>query len=233
MPRTKTRTLNLSPGEIIGRLSALYGEPVWRPHGDPMTELVLTILSQNTSDANSGRAFMRLVARFPAWEALMAAPPQEIEREIAVGGLAKIKAPRIKAILEEVWGRRGSFDLSFLAQMPLAEAKEWLRSLPGVGPKTAACVLMFACGLPALPVDTHVHRVSQRLGLVPNKAGPAEAHDILEAMLRPEQVYPFHVSLIKHGRRLCRAQRPLCAGCPLLDGCPAGQGFAGVGQRAS
>jgi len=213
-------TQTLSPKEMVERLSALYGEPVWRPHGDAVTELVLTILSQNTSDANSGRAFMSLRSRFPTWEELVAADPEAIEAEIQVGGLARIKAPRIKAALEEVWWRCGSFDLSFLREMPLAEAKEWLRSLPGVGPKTAACVLMFALGRPALPVDTHVHRVAQRLGLVPAKAGAAEAHDLLEAMLRPEEVYPFHMSLIKHGRRLCRARRPLCADCPLRDRCP-------------
>ena len=228
MPKTKARTQTLSPKEIVARLSPLYGEPVWRPHGDAVTELVLTILSQNTSDANSGRAFMRLHSRFPTWQALMAADPREIEAEIAVGGLAKVKTPRIKAILEEVWRRLGSFDLSFLRDMPLDEAKGWLRSLPGVGPKTAACVLMFALGRPALPVDTHVHRVAQRLGLVPAKGSAAQAHDILEAMLEPEEVYPFHISLIKHGRRLCRAQRPLCPQCPLLDGCPAGQSFIGA-----
>ena len=193
-----------------------------------MTELVLTILSQNTSDTNSGRAFMRLVARYPTWEALAAASPEEIEREIQVGGLAPTKAPRIKAALEEVWRRRGSFDLSFLSELPLSEAKTWLRSLPGVGPKTAACVLMFALGLPALPVDTHVGRVAQRLGLVPAGTGAAAAHDLLEALLEPEDVYPFHVSLIKHGRRLCRAQRPLCGECPLLDSCPAGRALMGV-----
>lgn len=166
MARTRTKTAPLSPGEIVDGLSALYGRPVWRPHGDAMTELVLTVLSQNTSDTNSGRAFMRLVSRFPTWGELIVADPQEIEREIQVGGLAATKAPRIKAILEEVWRRLGSFDLSFLAEMPLEEAKGWLRSLPGVGPKTAACVLMFALGRPALPVDTHVQRVAQRLGLV-------------------------------------------------------------------
>lgn len=218
----------LSPREIVDRLSVLYGRPEWRPHGDPMTELVLTILSQNTSDTNSGRAFMRLISRFPTWEELLRAPVSEIESEIAVGGLAKTKAPRIKAILEEVRRRAGSFDLAFLKSMPLAEGKEWLRSLPGVGPKTAACVLMFAFGLPALPVDTHVHRVAQRLGLVPAQAGPAQAHDILGAMLQPQEVYPFHIALIKHGRRLCRAQRPLCAECPLLDSCPAGRAFTRV-----
>ncbi len=215
----------------MDRLSALYGEPVWLPHGDPMTELVLTILSQNTSDANSGRAFMRLRQRFPTWGSLLAAPVVEIEDAIAVGGLARIKAPRIKAALGAVLEKRGSFDLEFLREMPLAEAKDWLRSLSGVGPKTAACVLMFALGRPALPVDTHVHRVAQRLGLVPARAGAAEAHEILESMLRPEEVYPFHIALIKHGRRLCRAQRPLCVQCPLLDGCPAGRTFMG-GQPA-
>ncbi len=220
MARVRTKAKPLSPAEIVDRLSALYGRPAWRPHGDGMTELVLTILSQNTSDTNSGRAFMRLVSRFPTWDALMAAAPEEIEGEIQVGGLAATKAPRIKAIVEEVWRRTGSFDLSFLREMPMAEAKGWLRSLPGVGPKTAACVLMFALGRPALPVDTHVQRVAQRLGLVPAKTGAAEAHNVLEAMLAPEEVYPFHVSLIAHGRQLCRAQRPLCAECPLNGRCP-------------
>jgi endonuclease-3 len=194
---------SLSPREIIGRLSEAYGEREWRSHGDAVTELVLTILSQNTSDTNSGRAFMRLRARFPAWDDVMDAPPEEIEAAIAVGGLARVKAPRIKAVLPE--------------------AKEWLRSLPGVGPKTAACVLMFALGLPVMPVDTHVHRVSMRLGLVPAKATAEQAHDLLEALLDPAEVYPLHILLIKHGRRLCRARRPLCGQCPLMDACPFGQ----------
>ena len=228
MARTRTKATPFAPAEIVDRLSVLYGQPVWRPHGDAMTELVLTILSQNTSDTNSGRAFMRLVSRFPTWEELMAADPREIEREIQVGGLAATKAPRLKAIPEEVWRRLGSFDLSFLAEMPLAEAKAWLRSLPGVGPKTAACVLMFALGRPALPVDTHVQRVAQRLGLVPAETGAAESHDLLEAILAPEEVYPFHVSLINHGRGLCKAQRPLCAECPLNDRCPTAPLYLGT-----
>ena len=234
MANAKKRTrakAQLSPDEIVRRLSVLYGEPVWRPHGDPMTELVLTILSQNTSDTNSGRAFMRLVRRFPDWHALMEASISEIEREIAVGGLAKQKAPRIKASLEAVWAARGSFDLEFLRELPLDEAKSWLREMKGVGPKTAACVLMFSFGRPALPVDTHVHRVAQRLGLVPERATAEQAHDILEAMLAPELVYPFHIMLIKHGRRLCGAQRPRCEDCPLLDGCPAGQAFTKAAPR--
>jgi endonuclease-3 len=223
MPRKRIKSL--PPREIIAHLSSLYGEPVWRPHGDSISELVLTILSQNTSDANSGRAFMRLRQHFPTWEALLATDPDDIVPAIQAGGLARIKAPRIKAILEEVWARLGSFDLTFLKDKPLDEAKAWLRSLPGVGPKTAACVLMFALGRPALPVDTHVHRVAQRLDLVAAKVGAAEAHDILEAVLKPEEIYPFHISLIKHGRRLCRAKRPLCERCPLLDGCPFGRLF--------
>lgn len=218
----------LTPSEVVEQLSTLYGEPELRTHGDPMTELILTILSQNTSDTNSGRAFMRLISRFPTWESLMAADPAEIEKEIAVGGLAKIKTPRIQKIVEEVWGRRGSFDLAFLGEMPLEESKDWLRSLPGVGPKTVACVLMFALGKPALPVDTHVHRVSQRLGLVPAKATAEKSHDILEAMLAPDEVYPFHISLIKHGRRMCHAQRPKCGECPLLDRCPHGRKVVGA-----
>jgi endonuclease-3 len=218
----------MSPGEIVRRLSPLYGEPVWRSRADAMTELVFTILSQNTSDTNSGRAFARLRARFPTWEELMAADPEQIAAEIQVGGLARVKAPRIKAILEEVWRRCGAFDLAFLAEMPLPEAKEWLRSLDGVGPKTAACVLMFSLGRPALPVDTHVHRVAQRLGLVPAKAGAAESHDLLEAMLEPGEVYSFHMSLIEHGRRLCRARRPLCPECPLRDDCPTAPLYLGA-----
>src|SRR3989337_2470724 len=199
MARTRARA-PLSPAEIVARLSALYGRPVWRPHGDAMTELVLTILSQNTSDTNSGRAFMSLISRFPTWGELMAAPPGEIENEIQMGGLAATKAPRIKAVLEEVWRRLGSFDLSLLGEMPLDEAKGWLRSLPGVGPKTAACVLMFALGRPALPVDTHVGRVAQRLGPVAAKTGAAPARRLLEGMLAPQDVYPFHMALIEHGR---------------------------------
>jgi endonuclease-3 len=229
MPRRKKP--ELSPEQIIARLTPLYGEPTWRPHGDPMTELVLTILSQNTSDTNSGRAFMRLIQKFPDWPSLHYASIEDIEREIAVGGLAKQKAPRIKAALDAIWDVRGSFDLEFLRDLPLDEAKTWLVQMKGVGPKTAACVLMFALGRPALPVDTHVHRVGQRLGLVPENATADKAHDILESALDPDLVYPLHILLIKHGRRLCRAQRPLCPECPLLDGCPYGRKLLAAKQK--
>ena len=211
----------LTAKEIIELLRPEYGDLSGRCHDDPMSELVMTILSQNTSDTNSGRAFSRLLVRFPTWDTLMAANPAAIEEAIQSGGLARVKAPRIKAVVEEVWNRQGSFDLSFLREMPLEEAKAWLRSLPGVGPKTAACVLLFALGRPALPVDTHVHRVAKRLGLIPHRASAEEAHELLEATLQPDEVYPFHMSLVKHGRRICKAQRPLCHQCALSHDCPS------------
>ena len=222
----------LSSAVVRERLAVIYGRPVWRPHGDGMAELLLTVLSQNTSDTNSGRAFMRLHERF-SWEGLLAADPVLIEDLIRVGGLAKIKAPRIKEIAREVWERYGSFDLSFLKNLPLEDARAWLERLPGVGPKTAACVLMFAFGRPALPVDTHVHRVALRLGFIPSGADAIHAQKLLETALEPDEVYPFHILLIRHGRRLCRAQRPLCSRCPLLDGCPYGQGVFGSATPAA
>lgn len=214
-----------SARQVVALLKQEYGEMPWRSHGDPMTELVLTILSQNTSDVNSGRAFGRLLAAFPTWGALLAAEPPAIAQAVQVGGLAQIKAARLKALLAEVWQGVGSFDLSFLAEMPLAEAKAWLRALPGVGPKTAACVLLFAFGRPALPVDTHLHRLARRLGLIDARVGAAAAHQLLEAMLPPEEVYPFHIGLIRHGRRICKAQRPLCHLCILRADCPAAPAF--------
>ncbi len=215
----------LTPARIIALLERAYGAVPWRPAGDPIAELVLTLLSQATSDTNSGRAFIRLLNDFPTWESLLDADPKAIERAIAPGGLAPTKAPRLQALLREVWSRCGSFDLTFLRDIPLEEARAWLRSLPGVGPKTAACVLLFSLGIPALPVDTHVHRVAKRLGLVPEKTSAEKAHELLEAMLTPEQVYPFHIQLIKHGRRTCNAQRPKCPACPLRSGCPSASAF--------
>ena len=215
----------LAPARIVELLDAAYGTVPWRPHGEPIAELVLTILSQNTSDANSGRAFIRLVNEFPDWPSLLDADVRAIEEAIRPGGLAPTKAPRIQAMLREVWGRRESFDLSFLGELPLEEARAFLRSLPGVGPKTAACVLLFALGRPALPVDTHVHRVAKRLGLVPEKSTAEQAHGLLESMVDPALVYPFHIQLIKHGRRTCSARRPNCPECPLRTSCPSAAEF--------
>ena len=223
--RRSTLTRTLTPSRIIELLDAQYGTLPWRPAGDPIAELVLTLLSQNTSDSNSGRAFIRLLNEFPDYESLLDADVKKIEKAIQPGGLAPTKAPRMQAMLREVWSRRGSFDLTFLQEMPLEEARAWLRSLPGVGPKTAACVLLFSLGMPALPVDTHVHRVAIRLGLVPEKSTPEQAFELLEPMLKPDEVYPFHIQLIKHGRRTGSARKPRCEDCPLAAGCPSAATF--------
>lgn len=210
----------LAPGEIMRRLGALYGEPTWTPHGDAVAELVLTVLSQNTADTNSGRAFTQLLRRYPTWAAIAEAPPDEVVATIQPGGLAAQKAPRIQAILRAVEERSPGWDLEFLRAMPLEDARAWLRALPGVGPKTAACVLLFALGLPAMPVDTHVERVSRRLALIPERLDAARAHDALEALVDPAAYYRFHMLLIKHGRRTCIARRPACERCPLAPECP-------------
>ena len=196
-----------------------YGPRPWRPHREPLAELILTILSQHTSDVNSGRAFEELRRAFPTWEAVRDAPTAAVAAAIRSGGLAEVKAPRIQAILRRIEEERGSFDLGFLRQMPLAEAKDWLRSLPGVGPKTAACVLLFSLGKPAMPVDTHVLRVASRLGLIGPRVGPEEAESILESIVPPEHIYDFHLNLIAHGRRVCKAQRPRHEVCGLRDWC--------------
>ncbi len=205
---------------INERLTAFYGEPERRPTLDPLSELIQTVLSQNTADINSDRAYASLMERFGGdWEAVRSAPTDRIADAIRIGGLAEIKAVRIKAILNEIAARTGRLDLTFLRDLPLEEGRTFLRSLGGVGPKTAACVLLFACDKPALPVDTHVHRVSQRLGLVPAKASAEQAHELLESMIPPEQVYAFHMNLIRHGRQICKAQRPRCPECPVVDLC--------------
>ncbi len=210
-------------GIVRERLIAFYG--VRQLHGvrDPLDELVLTILSQNTSDRNSGRAFRLLKARYPSYQAVLEAPTNELYEVIKPAGLGNIKAPRIQAVLGEIVRRRGALDLDFLRELPMAEAKAWLTSLPGIGPKTAACVLCFACGMPALPVDTHVHRVARRLGLIGPKVDANAAHELLEQALAPEDVYGFHVNMILHGRQICHALRPECPRCPLQDICPYGQ----------
>jgi endonuclease III len=211
----------LTPKEIIELLAAQYGEPPRRPRRDPVDELVLGVLSQNTSDVNSGRAFAGLRTVFPTWQAVLEAPASQVEEAIRPGGLAPTKSLRLKAMLAEILKRRGSFDLSFLREMPLDDAEEWLRSLPGVGPKTAAVVLLFSLGRPAFPVDTHVHRVLQRLGLAPAKASATQAQAMWEPRLAPEEVYPFHMYLIVHGRRTCVARRPRCPECNLRHRCPS------------
>ena len=198
-----------------------YGPMEWQPRYDPASELVYTILSQHTSDINSERAFRALMATFGSLEAIAAADVADIEDAIRSGGLAKTKAPRIKAILNEVVRKVGSYDLTFLAEMPLEEAKAWLKELDGVGPKTAAIILCFSLGLPAMPVDTHIYRVAKRLGFFGPKVSAEQAHDILEPMVEPEDVFAFHLYLINHGRQVCKARRPRCDDCVLAWGCPS------------
>jgi endonuclease-3 len=205
---------------ILERLGARYDEPRWTGSRlDAVSELVLTILAQNTADVNSHRAFVLLTERYPTWDAVLGAPTDELTDVIRPGGLAPTKAPRIQHVLAEILDERGNFDLSFLASLPVDEARDWLTALPGIGRKTASIVLMFCFGMPALPVDTHVFRVAQRIGLLPPKADLAKAHDLLERALEAEAMYPFHVEMIRHGRDTCRAPRPICSICPLTDIC--------------
>jgi endonuclease-3 len=206
---------------ILSRLRERFGLLRWRPHGDPLTELVLTILSQHTNDTNSGRAFASMQRRYPTWDDVLTAEPDVLADSIRQGGLANQKAPRIQQVLARISQDRGGWNLDHLAQAPLDEAKAWLRSLPGVGPKTAACVLMFALGRPALPVDTHVFRVARRLGLIGEKVTADQAHVALEFLVPPGDTYAFHIALIKHGRHTCTARNPNCGDCPLSDVCPS------------
>ena len=205
--------------EIHALLVQEYGDRPWEPRADPLSELVGTVLSQNTSDLNSGRAYESLRAALPTWEAVRDAPVAQVEAAIRCGGLSAIKAPRIQRILAEITRQRGDLDLCFLDAMPVDEARRWLVALEGVGVKTAACVLMFALGKPVIPVDTHVHRVSRRLGLAGAKDSPERTEAVLEEQVPPEDRYAFHINLIAHGRRVCKAQRPLCGECVLACRC--------------
>ena len=206
----------------LERLGDRYEHPTWAgPRVDTVSELVLTILSQNTADTNSFRAFTLLRARYPTWDDVLAAPTDEFEEVIRPGGLAFTKSRRIQHVLAEVHAvTGGTWDLGFLGTVPLEEARDWLTSLPGIGRKTASIILLFNFGRPAMPVDTHVHRVSTRLGMLPPRTPLDRAHDLLEGVLAPEEMYPFHVELIRHGRDTCRAPRPICGLCPLTDICP-------------
>jgi endonuclease-3 len=209
------------------RLEKRFGPLAPPRSSDPLEELVLTVLSQHTSDLNAGRAFESLRARFPAWEDLVEARPTEVADAIRSGGLANMKAPRIQAILREIRDREGRYDLSFLRNMTDPDAAAYLSSLHGVGPKTAAIVLAFSLGRNALAVDTHVHRVTRRLGLIPPKASAERAHIILEELVPPELRVPMHVGLIRLGRDICKAPAPRCEICPLNDVCPTGRANLG------
>jgi len=207
--------------KITDRLATEYGRPVLRPHRAPVDELVLTVLSQNTNDRNRDVAYFRLRDRFPTWDAVAEAPVEEVEEAIRPGGLAPTKSVRIMQILEAI----GDDDLLWLEHAPLDEARDYLCALPGVGRKTAACVLLFSFGRPDMPVDTHVYRVGGRLGLWPAKAPLVKAHDELARLVVDdgEFAYEAHVLLIRHGRRTCVARAPRCAECPLRRICPEGR----------
>jgi len=221
-PAAPATTLRRKIRSICRRLRQVYG-PVEPPaQGPVLDELVAAILSQNTSDANSDAAMTELCRRFDGWDAVRHARTAEIARAIRTAGLANRKAPRIKAILRQIHEDRGGLSLDFLHGMPTPEAVAYLRRFAGVGPKTAACVLLFACRKPVLPVDTHVHRLSRRLGLIGRRTGAAKAHEELARVVPETQVLEFHVQLIRHGRRVCTARAPQCDGCPLLDLCPEG-----------
>ena len=201
------------------RLMAHYGYPNWRPHRDPLEELIVTTLAQNSTDHNADIAYRRLRARFPTWMDVMTAPVEEVIEAVKPAGLGNQKGPRIQAILRKVWEERGEFDLSFLGTMSTEEAEAWLTSIKGVGHKTASIVLLFCFNRPTFPVDTHVSRVTKRLGLVPENASTRQIRALWESLVPPEDYYPLHLNLIRHGREVCRARNPQCAACVLADVC--------------
>jgi endonuclease III len=214
---------------VLNRLRKRYGELLPPRRSDPLEELVLTVLSQHTSDVNAERAFESLRVAFPTWDEVARAPTSAIADAIRSGGLADTKAPRIRAILRQVAERRGAYDLSYLAGLPDEEARSELLSLPGVGPKTAAVVLSFSLERDAMPVDTHVHRVTGRLGLVPPTASAERADRILHDLVPEGLRTPLHVALIRLGREICKAPTPRCRICPLKDICPTAPRYVGDG----
>jgi endonuclease-3 len=204
------------------RLHTVYGPAAWPPTYAPLDELVATILSQHTSDINSDRAFAALKRSYPTWQAVRDAPLDDLIESIRTGGLAVVKAERIQAVLRALTSTTGEVHMPDLRRMRRATAMATLTSLPGVGRKTAACVLLFGSHVAALPVDTHVHRVALRLGLVPPRTTPERTTDLLEAELDPRQYYAFHVHVIRLGREICKAARPQCEICPLRERCVYG-----------
>ncbi len=206
---------------VLRRLEKAYGPRPWRARGKPLDSLIGTILSQHTSDRNSRAAMERLTARFPSWDEAADAPLAQITDAVRVAGLHRQKARTIRRVLRRIRDDRGEVGLRFLSRWPTQDAKHYLRALPGVGPKTAACVLLFSLKRPVLPVDTHVHRVSRRLGLIGPKTSAEQAHDVLAEIVPVKHVYAFHVLVIEHGRQVCRARRPNHAACCLRDRCPS------------
>jgi endonuclease III len=205
--------------QVHQRLLDFYGQPTWRNPLPPLDELVSTILSQNTNDTNRDRAFAALRRRFPTWEQVRDAEPGAVVAAIRPAGLANQKGPRIQTVLKEIMAERGSLDLTFLKELPLEEARSWLMKFKGVGPKTAAIVLLFSLGRPAFPVDTHIYRVTGRIGLRPEEMSVEEAHPYLEGLFPAQAYYAAHLNLIRLGRDVCAARRPECERCPLRRLC--------------
>jgi endonuclease-3 len=229
---------------VMGELAERYGRPVWQPRLDPTSELILTILTQNSADTNAEVAFQALRAAYPGagpaqahhpgagwggeglpdgaapdWAAVEAAPIPELTDVIRPGGLANQKAPRLQATLRRIREERGDYALDFLADLPAMEARDWLTSIDGIGKKTASIVLLFCFGQPLMPIDRHVERVSHRIGLLPPKATIDDAHELFLGVFQPDEMYEAHVNLIQHGRKICHARRPDCDACPVRPRC--------------
>ncbi len=201
------------------KLLEVFGEPRWRTPLPAMDELVSTILSQNTNDVNRDRAFNALRAKFPTWESVRDAKTEDVINAIKPAGLANQKAPRIQNVLRAITEERGSLNIDFLKNLPIEEARAWLTKFNGVGPKTAAIVLCFSLNMPAFPVDTHIYRVTGRIGLRPEKMTVEQAHPHLESILPPETYYAAHLNFIRLGREVCHARKPNCAQCPINKMC--------------
>ena len=205
--------------KIHEKLLETFGQPTWRNPLPPVDELVSTILSQNTNDTNRDRAFNALRARFPSWEKVRDAKTGAVISAIRSAGLANQKGPRIQKVLRAITEERGSLDLEFLKDLPLEEDRNWLTQFNGVGPKTAAIVLCFSLNRPAFPVDTHIYRVTGRIGLRPQKMTVEQAHPYMESLLPPETYYAAHLNLIRLGREICHARKPDCPNCPIRKLC--------------
>ena len=209
--------------KIHERLLAFYGEPVWRNPLPATDELVSTILSQNTNDMNRDRAFSALRAKFPTWESVRDAKTNDVINAIRPAGLANQKGPRVQQVLKAITEERGNLDLSFLKEFSVDDARNWLTKFNGVGPKTAAIVLCFSLDMPAFPVDTHVYRVTGRIGLHPEKMTVEQAHPHLESLFPPETYYAAHLNIIRLGREICTARKVHCKICPIKKLCDFGK----------
>lgn len=207
--------------EVIALLEQEYGLLQVIPEKRHLDVLIKTILSQNTSDLNSDRAFKSLLSTFGSWQNVALAPIENIVQSIKCGGLSKVKAVRIKHILNNILEEHGSLTLDFLDSMNTLEARDFLMSLPGVGLKTASCVILFSMGRQLLPVDTHIFRVAKRLGLLDSNVSIEKAHNLLQDLVPTYKIYQFHVHLIRHGRQICKAIKPQCYKCVLEENCPS------------